>query len=137
MNINKNYQLHPLEDCLESFFSPLTRIDDVLPNPFSGISESKIRFREAEKLLFIEFIVPGWSKSDLELSFSNRDIRLSGKRKEVAGDCEDCLENDFRLSVRISSDWKIEKCSAKLLDGILKVQIPRNVDSPEKKIKIS
>ena len=85
----------------------------------------------------IEFLVPGWKKSDLCLLTEDQKLRLvanPSKEKEQGGLFQ---SNELDVQVLLSEQLDTTKANAKLEDGVLTVTIPVSAKATGKSIKIS
>ena len=85
----------------------------------------------------IEFLVPGWKKSDLSLAIENGKIELKaehGKEKPTGG----LFQNkNLHIQVSLPENLETDKSKARLEEGILSVLIPANKESKQFKLKIA
>jgi HSP20 family molecular chaperone IbpA len=85
----------------------------------------------------IEFLVPGWKKSDLSLLIEDHNLRLvanPSKEKEQGGLFQ---SNELDVQVLLGEQLDTTKSNAKLEDGVLTVTIPVSAKAKGKSIKIS
>ena len=88
MKINDKYEISPFGNTFDSIFSLLTRNDHPpISHHSSSVSEYRnVRIRNEKKQVRIEFLVPGWKKSDLSLLIEDQKLRLvanPSKEKKV------------------------------------------------------
>ena len=141
MKINNKYEINPFGSAFDSLFSLLTRDDTYgtsfqnSPNNHTNINQ-RVRVRDEENQLLIEFLVPGWKKSDLSLIIENGKIELKTNQ-----DKENTSKNLFQgenlhLQVSLPENLETEKARAKLDEGILSVVVPNNKDTKQRRLKI-
>ena len=85
----------------------------------------------------IEFLVPGWKKSDLSLLIEDQNLRLVAnppKEREQGGLFQ---SNELDVQVLLGEQLDTTKTNAKLEDGVLTVTIPVSVKAEGRSIKIS
>jgi HSP20 family molecular chaperone IbpA len=85
----------------------------------------------------IEFLVPGWKKSDLSLLIEDQNLRLVAnppKEREQGGLFQ---SNELDVQVLLGEQLDTTKANAKLEDGVLTVTIPVSVKAEGRSIKIS
>ena len=137
MKINNKYEINPFGSAFDSLFSLLTRDDTygTSPNNHTNMNQ-RVRVRDEENQLLIEFLVPGWKKSDLSLIIENGKIELKTNQ-----DKENTSKNLFQgenlhLQVSLPENLETEKARAKLEEGILSVVVPNNKDTKQRRLKI-
>ena len=139
MKINDKYEISPLGNTFDSLFSLLTRNDHPpISHHSSSVSEyGNVRIRNEEKQVRIEFLVPGWKKSDLSLLIEDQKLRLlanPSKEKEQGGLFQ---SNELNVQVLLGEQLDTTKANAKLEDGVLTVTIPVSAKAKGRSIKIS
>ncbi|QDT38269.1 Hsp20/alpha crystallin family protein [Stratiformator vulcanicus] len=87
--------------------------------------------------------LPGTQLSDLELTVANGMLTLRGKR----ADLDHVSESSFRRSERFHGGWERsvplpervieDKLAATFANGVLKIRLPKAVQSPARKIQIN
>ena len=139
MKINDKYEISPFGNTFDSLFSLLTRNDHPpISHHSSSVSEyGNVRIRNEEKQVRIEFLVPGWKKSDLSLLIEDQKLRLlanPSKEKEQGGLFQ---SNELNVQVLLGEQFDTTKAHAKLEDGVLTVTIPVSAKAKGRSIKIS
>ena len=139
MKINDKYEISPFGNTFDSLFSLLTRNDHPpISHHSSSVSEyGNVRIRNEEKQVRIEFLVPGWKKSDLSLLIEDQKLRLlanPSKEKEQGGLFQ---SNELNVQVLLGEQLDTTKAHAKLEDGVLTVTIPVSAKAKGRSIKIS
>jgi len=139
MKINDKYEISPFGNTFDSLFSLLTRNNhSPISNYSSGTPDyGNIRIRNEEKQVRIEFLVPGWKKSDLSLLIEDQKLRLvanPSKEKEQDGLFQ---SNELNVQVLLGEQLDTTKANAKLEDGVLTVTIPVSAKAKGRSIKIS
>ena len=139
MKINDKYEISPFGNTFDSLFSLLTRNDHPpISHHSSSVSEyGNVRIRNEEKQVRIEFLIPGWKKSDLSLLIEDQKLRLlanPSKEKEQGGLFQ---SNELNVQVLLGEQLDTAKTNAKLEEGVLTVTIPVFAKSKGRSIKIS
>ena len=139
MKINDKYEISPFGNTFDSLFSLLTRNDHPpISHHSSSVSEyGNVRIRNEEKQVRIEFLIPGWKKSDLSLLIEDQKLRLlanPSKEKEQGGLFQ---SNELNVQVLLGEQLDTTKAHAKLEDGVLTVTIPVSAKAKGRSIKIS
>ena len=139
MKINDKYEISPFGNTFDSLFSLLTRNDHPpISHHSSSVSEyGNVRIRNEEKQVRIEFLVPGWKKSDLSLLIEDQKLRLlanPSKEKDQDGLFQ---SNELNIQVLLGEQLDTTKANAKLEDGVLTVTIPVSAKAKGRSIKIS
>ena len=139
MKINDKYEISPFGNTFDSLLSLLTRNDHspISHHPSSVSEYGNVKIRNEEKQVRIEFLVPGWKKSDLSLLIEDQQLRLvtnPSKEKEQDGLFQ---SNELNFQVLLGEKLDKTKANAKLEDGVLTVTIPVFAKAKSKSIKIS
>ena len=139
MKINDKYEISPFGNTFDSLLSLLTRNDHspISHHPSSDSEYGNVRIRNEEKQVRIEFLVPGWKKSDLSLLIEDQQLRLVAnppKEKEQGGLFQ---SNELNVQVLLGEQLNTTKANAKLEDGVLTVTIPVSAKTKGRSIKIS
>ncbi len=138
MKINDKYEISPFGNTFDSLLSLLTRNDHspISHHPSSVSEYGNVRIRNEEKQVRIEFLVPGWKKSDLSLLIEDQQLRLVAnppKEKEQGGLFQ---SNELNVKVLLGEQLNTTKANAKLEDGVLTVTIPVSAKAKGRSIKI-
>ncbi len=103
----------------------------------------RVNIVEDEKNYFIEVEAPGMKAEDFDIEYSNGILTISGERKFEAEEKEKTYHRierqygKFSRSFTLPEDVLADKISAKYEEGILKIQVPKDLKKIEKKkIKI-
>ena len=141
MKINNKYEINPFGSAFDSLFSLLTR-DDTYGASFQNslknhtIVNQRVRVRDEGNQLHIEFLVPGWKKSDLSLIIESGKIELkTNQDKENASKGLFQGEN-LHLQLSLPENLETEKAKAKLDEGILSIVIQKNKVNQQRRLKI-
>lgn len=120
---------NPLSDLLRSDLE--TVFNDSFLNPFNGYRTPLTNISEKGKEITVEMVIPGYKKSDLEISLENNILTVKGK-KNAGAESEsgkylqkEFSTQEFSKSFRIDPSVSDESIASKLEDGILTIQIPR------------
>lgn len=76
--------------------------------------------------------VPGLSKEDIKMSAENSILKISGQ-KEICKNLSTTIDKEFK----IGNDVNQSKISAKVENGVLYVDLPKEKDKKAKTIKIN
>lgn len=117
-------------------------------NFFNQNSENQnipaVNIKEEEKSFLLELAAPGLKKEDFKINVEKNLLTISS---EVKSETEEKTENytrkefgfsSFSRSFKISDNILVDDISANYEDGILKVNLPKNVDAKlSREIKIA
>ncbi|MBM4161266.1 MAG: Hsp20/alpha crystallin family protein [Ignavibacteria bacterium] len=119
-------------------------LEDVVVRDFARVAPSfpaiDVAEHESEFVLVAE--MPGVKKEDLKITFEDSILTLSGERKpyEIPQDARVLLNEvrvrEFTRSVRMPSDIQVEKISAKLENGVLRIVLPKAESARIRNIEI-
>lgn len=135
-SLQKRSEMSPVESIrreMDRFF------DDIVP--FSRRLGKEVRggemwapdmdVSETEKEYAISVDLPGMSKDDIEVSYKDNRLTISGERQhEEKEEKKDFLRKEryygsFTRSLTLPSACKDDEIKAKFKDGVLKVNIPK------------
>ncbi|WP_445664657.1 Hsp20/alpha crystallin family protein [Fodinibius sp. AD559] len=97
---------------------------------------------ETDSAYMVSVDLPGLSKEDVEVSYSDNRLTISGKRKyEEKEEEEDFLRKEryhgtFTRSFTLPSEVKADDIKANFKDGVLSVRIPKSEVKKSKQISI-
>ena len=142
MKLNDKYEISPFGNPFDSLFSLLARNDtsstfEPKPETFSDSGYGKVRFKKEESQLRIEFLVPGWQKSELSLSVDSSKLSLNTNPDKKKDESALFQLNDLSSEISLPENLATEKAQAKLDAGVLTVLIPYATASKGKKLKIA
>jgi HSP20 family protein len=121
-----------VESPLEDFFQLATPI-----NAYPAFNA----WQEGDDLV-LESELPGLSIEDVNVLVSGGDVTIGGRYKhdESASDtclrCE-CPRSAFTRTFNLPWDVSAEKTSAKLVDGVLTIRLPKSQRSETKRIAVA
>jgi len=87
--------------------------------------------------------LPGLVQEDVSVSFVNGILTLSGKKKPFVKDGkfsvirQERAQGDFKKSLRIPNKLEENKISAKLINGVLTVILPKVAEIKPKQIQVN
>ena len=142
MKLNDKYEISPFGNPFDSLFSLLARSDatskfESEPEIFSDSGYGKVRLKREETQLRIEFLVPGWQKSDLSLTIDSSKLCLSANTKKKKDGTALFQLKDLNSEIILPENLATEKAQAKLDAGVLSVLIPYATESKGKNLKIA
>lgn len=135
-----NTQIHKnsLLDLLRSDFE--TVFNDSWMQPYYGNKNPLMNISEKEEEILVELAIPGFKKTDLEISIENSLLTVRGK-KQAKSETEktkyskkEFLTQEFVRAFRIDPALNQESIASKLEDGILTINIPRTKKAESKKL---
>lgn len=122
------------DELLEDFLTPEV--------PMATMTYPAVDIVEDEEKTVVLAEVPGVAKEDIALKYENNVLTLSGERKpyEIPDDAR-VLLNEMRVrkfsrSVSIPHDVDVEKISAEMNNGVLRVTLPKSVAARTRTIEI-
>jgi len=107
------------------FFSP----------EYATARQLPVNLYETEASRYAEFEIPGVSREDLNVELENAVLTIKATRR-VKRNGED-TSVEFSRSVTVGDDIKAESVTAKLEDGILKVEMPKQEEAQPKQISVN
>lgn len=109
--------------------------------PFGGAAVS-MDMAQTEDGLEMTVELPGLEEKDVQVTLSDRLLTISGeKRAEKEEKDKDYYfiersYGSFSRSVELPADAQLDKLSATIANGVLKVKVPRTAKSEPKKIEV-
>ena len=92
--------------------------------------------RETEIVIFVE--TPGVDRSDLQLSWNDGVLMISGHKRQEPPDrkmaaylCVERLYGQFRREIAIGIPIDHQRARAELKDGVLCIRLPKRASKPE------
>ena len=139
MKINNHYEINPFGNPLDSLFSLLTN-----PPPISHNKEhlpydvhERVKFRSEDTNIRIEFLAPGFKKTELSLVLDQDKLSLKSNTRKKRTSTGLFQTDEINIEVSLSQNLDIENTKAKLEEGVLTVVIPKIENQADRKIKIS
>ncbi|MEE9429425.1 MAG: Hsp20/alpha crystallin family protein [Melioribacteraceae bacterium] len=120
-------ELDNFQNRFQSFFGEFPELEATEQEQFLPA----IDIKENEKHLMLYIEVPGIQKDDLKITLQDNILTIKGEKKKVTEEKEDnyyrsertfgTFERSFTLPVEVDS----EKVDAKVIDGILEIQLEK------------
>lgn len=130
-------------DSLYAFPNHMDRLFDEFFRPgFSGRKQyayPPINVSEDEDSLIVRAEIPGVKLEDLEITLTDKSLLIRGERGSEDGRFfrQERPVGAFQRVIRLNVPVERDKVGASLVDGILKVTLPRAEESRPKKISIN
>ena len=126
-----NNEIDTFDNIIDQFFNDLS-----YDPRFSLMNTNNVSnyYNENEKEYYLTMDVPGMSKNDIEVTFDNNRLKISGQRKSDTYNSHEYgkMERSFRVPSNVETD----KISAKIDNGVLKVLLPKAKSSLGRKISV-
>jgi HSP20 family molecular chaperone IbpA len=111
-------------------YHPLEMMERILSNTMTINESVDYRVKEADDSFLAEFMVPGFSQTDITVEVSDNILLVEGKKNDSN------WTTDFSKKFRLPDSVDGKKVEAKLENGILKLRVPKRTESISKKIEI-
>jgi len=134
---------NPLRNFMTNAFDVDRFFDDFWFGDTDSVWSPTVDIAENENSYEIKVDVPGMKKKDLNISFKDNVLTLSGEKKEEKEDKgknffrKERVYGKFQRSFRIPQDIDPEKIKAKYEDGVLTVEVPKTESTKAKEIAIN
>lgn len=98
---------------------------------------------ETEDAFLIDMDLPGMKKSDIEVSFENGVLHISGERNDESAEEKpqyhriERLHGRFTRSIALTTAVQVDKIKANFKDGVLSVEVPKAEELKPVQVKIS
>ena len=125
-----NNEIDTFDNFIDQFFNDLS-----IDPRFSRVNTNTLsHYNENDKEYFLTMDVPGMSKSDIEVTFDNNKLKVSGERKSDEYNSFDYgkMERIFNVPRNVDS----RKISAKIENGVLNILLPKTKSSVGRKISV-
>ena len=138
-NYNVRNQFDDFYTMMDQFFN-----DSLIPTRFYNESEFKVDIQDLDNSYIVEAELPGFKKDEISIHLEKGNLTISAEKDEEI-DKSDKDKKYIHKERRTSSMSRTmyfdnideEKLKAKLDNGVLKIEIPKNVDNKKsKKIEI-
>lgn len=138
MKINKNY---PFTQAFDSFLKAVDR--ECSPadwlfqdDPVESEKRPDYKVFEKEEVFEVRFLLPGFVKNELTVSLQGSSLTVSASCEEA--DCNVGFgKSSFSHNIELPDSCEMEKVTAKLESGILKVVLPKQEKPKSVQVKIS
>ena len=126
-----NNEIDTFDNIIDQFFNDLS-----YDPRFSLMNTNNVSnyYNENEKEYYLTMDVPGMSKDDIEVTFDNNRLKISGQRKSDKYDSYKYGKMERTFSV--PSNVETDKISAKIDNGVLKVLLQKAKSSLGRKISV-
>ena len=126
-----NNEIDTFDNIIDQFFSDLS-----IDPRFSLMNMNSVSnyYNENEEEYYLTMDIPGMSKDDIEVTFDNNRLKISGQRKSDKYDAYEYgkMERTFTVPNNVETN----KISANVDNGVLKVLLPKAKSSLGRKITI-
>ena len=122
-------------------------VDDVMNGSFGTATNAKsfvpqVDVRSNDDRVVFYFDVPGVKKEDIEITLERGVLTVKGLRQFETGAAKERLllgraYGTFTRSFSLPDHFDEEKLSAKLADGVLAIEIPRQQKAKPRRIEIN
>ena len=111
-----------------------------------GQSLPAVNIKETSKDFSLDFAAPGFKKDDFKVSVDQNVLTISAEKQDEKNETnkkftrKEFSYNSFSRSFNLPETINHEKIDAKYIDGILKLSIPKKVETkslPKKEIKVA
>lgn len=125
----------------EDFFGRTWGIDGGTETP--SVWSPVVDLAENDDAYLIHMDLPGLSKSDVQITFENGMLQVSGERKNQHEETTDHVHRierwygRFFRSFNLGQNVQADKIKATFKDGVLSVEVPKVEESKPVRIKVS
>ena len=99
--------------------------ENILNNPLKSKGAINYHYKEDDKNIFIEMAVPGTSKKDIELTYSNGYLNIKNNPNE---NNKSVWNQNFDELIKIGKNIDSKKINAKFQNGIIYIDIPKKTE---------
>lgn len=140
-NIERNQNpLASFQNEMNSFFDRFMK--EFLPERGQDHFMPRVEVQDSGNSYLVSAELPGIKEQDLDISFDNNTLILQGEKKQESKKegkgyyRSEISYGSFYRAIPLASDVNPEKISANLDNGILKVEIQKNLETASKAKKI-
>ena len=122
----------------DSFYSTIEKDKRVSIARFPKVNQ----YCDQENNFYMEFALAGYSAEDISISHVNSTITISSEKISDKFGIQQGLisrgiaKRKFEVSYLINSNYDIENSVAKMMCGLLVIQIPQKTDNKARTIKV-
>lgn len=136
--VKSGYTGDLFDDFFNSDFITPIRMDNEM-------SKFKVDVKETDKAYIISADLPGVDKKDISVNYKNKYIIISAKREEEHEEKDDKKENSYLRKEKTYGEFsrsfyfdniQYDNINAKFENGVLKVELPKEVKEVDKGTKI-
>jgi len=134
-------RLSDLRDEIDRLFeAPLAQLTQS-PRLFSGWTPALDLYEDKDNF-YVKAELPGMKKEDIDLTFQDGSLSISGERKEESKHEESEIYRSerffgrFQRTVTLPTPVNVESVKADYKDGILKVTLPKTEEAKPKRIDV-
>lgn len=125
-------------------FDPFRELDRLSATLFAEEPKFAVRLdvREDDGHYYVEADLPGFSKEDVEVTFEDGVLTLSGERKDEESDQDanyhhtERRTGKFSRSVRLPEGVKQDTLGARLKDGVLTITVAKVEETKPRRIEV-
>jgi HSP20 family protein len=105
-------------------------------------SQPKMDIHKTENEYQVTLELPGYEQKDISVNIENNNLKITGEiKKEEKSDTktihkEIYSQTRFERNVSLSNQIDVEKISAKINNGILKIELPLSEKAKPKQIEV-
>lgn len=127
------------------FGSMFSELENRFPGQM-GMTMPSANIKETEKEFMIELAAPGLSRRDFQVELDDQLLTIRAEKKEEKEEEEanyarrEYAYNSFSRSFGLPENSVADKISARYVDGVLKISIPKKEESlsrPKKQITVA
>ncbi|MBI5964467.1 MAG: Hsp20/alpha crystallin family protein [Chloroflexi bacterium] len=98
-----------------------------------------VNVREQEDAYILSALVPGLKAEDLNIQVVDNVVSIEGEYPSVEAEylLNELPNTPFQRTLRMPSEIEVEKVEAKIVDGVLTLNLPKAESARPKKIKIT
>lgn len=143
VRFDPNRELRNFEDVVNRFFSRTPSFLEEAPDDLSGAFwNPSVDFRENDSELLFTIELPGFEKSEIDISLNNGVLTISGERKFDEENRKEYRRVErwygkFNRSFRLPETVDAEKVEANLKNGLLTVRLPRKEEARPRQIPVT
>jgi HSP20 family protein len=141
---SRGFLNRPSNDLFHRFFDDVDRFFDDRPSLWGRqeVWAPTLDVSENEDAIVVKAELPGMSKDDINITFSDGLLTLSGEKKEETRDEKENVHlrethyGAFQRTIRIPVAVDHEKIDATYKDGVLRLTVPKSDAAKPRKIQI-
>jgi len=133
-----------------TLFKDLNRLFDLAPEDTSAVRDTfrpRIDLAETDEAFVVRAELPGIDPADIDVSVEDEVLTITGTRSfDTSTESEEegvkyrrreIFEGNFARKIRLHPDVDVEAVTAKSIDGILEVTVPKTPAAQPRKVTVS
>jgi len=118
-------------------FDLFNSLEQSLAGPCESFSNDNIRFNETKEGSHVEIDLPGVKKEDLKVTYNEENCQAYIEAKRTITSKTGSKQETYNRSFNVNkNDFNVEQLKAEIMDGVLRINVPRKERAEQKVINV-